>query len=235
MSDVPTHVRFETRLIRSLQTWIFAVVALLVFAGLAGHGVRYALGLEPVGAFGFFYHQFNLSNEDNLPAWFSSLQLGLCALVLLAIGACDDLRVQVCRRQWFILAVAFLLLSFDEDASLHERLIDPVHRIVGESRWLTNAWVFAVLPMVGLLGLYMLALLKSLPPRTRNLFLISGAIYVGGAAGVELVSGAMRFQYGISGAHFAFSSWFEEALELIGIALFLKAASDWLVTVSAPP
>lgn len=226
-----TFLQLDSRLVKQLQTLTFAAVAALVVAGLLGHIAHFAFDLTAVRPWRLIYFLFDLNEENNIPTWFSSMLLALCGLILLAIGASSDPAVRPWRRQWYLLGTAFLFLSLDEFASLHERLIRPLQETFGFSGLLTNAWVLVALPLVAILGLVLIPFLRNLPAHTRNLFMLSGAIYVGGAAGVELISGLMKSQYGMDDIRFAFSTFVEETLELGGLALFMKAASDRLMIV----
>ena len=65
---------------------------------------------------------FGLSYEQNLPTWYSSSLLLLCAVCLLLI-ALDKFRQQAdFRYRWLILSLLFFYISLDETATLHEHL-----------------------------------------------------------------------------------------------------------------
>ena len=75
--------------------------------------------------------------------------------------------------------------------------------------------------------------LRSLPKKTAILIFLAGTIYVAGALGLELIGGAMvdkaerfspMYEFGLVYEVVAAT---EELLELIGIATFIFALSDY--------
>jgi hypothetical protein len=213
------------RLVIKLQRAMMLGAAALSVIGLLGHFANFALGLTAARPAKFVYKFIDLNNENNLPTWFSSMLLGLCAIILLLIAASNGKRWQY---HWILLGLAFLFLSLDEFAGLHERLIQPMHRMLGLSSGIfTNIWVLAALPIVAVFGAVLIPFIRELPPRTAGMFLLAGAIYIGGAAGVELISGLMKNRYGVEDVRFALCTWVEETLELAGVVLFFKAVSDY--------
>ncbi len=64
-----------------------------------------------------------------------------------------------------------------------------------------------------------------LPSRTRTLFLVSAAIYVGGAIGVEMLGGWYFAQYFIDYTY-SMLVLVEETMEIIGSSLFIYTLCD---------
>lgn len=58
---------------------------------------------------------------------------------------------------------------------------------------------------------------------TRFRFIRAGAIFVGGAMGVELVLGYWTDLHGSSNLGYAVIDWVEETMEMTGAGLFLSA------------
>jgi hypothetical protein len=152
---------------------------------------------------------FDVDEEENLPTWFSGFLLGLTALWVWVVaeakrGSSDRFRVH-----WTLLAGGFFLLSLDEIAGLHE----SVNTVI-EVNWAIPGGILALL-----VGVMFFSFLWSLPSRTRMAFLVAGAIYVGGGAGVELIGEPMETDT----MAYNLTTVVEEGMEMGGVILFLAA------------
>jgi hypothetical protein len=137
--------------------------------------------------------RLDLDRENNIPTWFSSALLATAALLLFFIArAMSDLRAPH-APYWLGLALVFLYLSVDETASLHEAAIGPIQRTLNATGALYAAWVIPAMVMVPIFAAIYLRFLWSLPRRTAVLFVLAGAIYVGGALGLEMVGWHHRY------------------------------------------
>ena len=87
--------------------------------------------------------------------------------------------------------------------------------------WFRYAWVVpaSVLVMIGL-AVY-LPFLVRLPRKTCCSMLIAGALFLGGAMGVELVGGRYASLYGIETLAYQFIILTEEVMEMLGVTLFI--------------
>jgi hypothetical protein len=109
-------------------------------------------------------------------------------------------------------------------ASLHERLLGRLGQsLAGEVFYFT--WLGPGLVVVALVGLFYLRFLLALPRRFQVLFAASGALFLAGAVGAEMVGSEIaRHRLGDD------ASWayqvaviVEEGLEMAGGALFIYA------------
>lgn len=82
--------------------------------------------------------------------------------------------------------------------------------------------------LTAVVGVSCLGLLRRLPARTRSLFLVSGAIYVAGALGCEMIGGLVEQRFGRRGPEFALEVLVEESLEMGGSILFIYAVAAYL-------
>ena len=171
---------------------------------------------------------FALDSERSLPAWYSSLLMVGCAVLLFCTarltrqdGGRDVLR-------WSLLALIFLVMSIDEAVSFHEVLIEPLRNGLGTSGIFYFAWVIPGSVIVGLLGLYFLPFLFRLTTRSAVLFAAAGAIYVGGALGLELIGGSLADAYGIESTPYLVAAVLEEGLEIAGLTVFFLSLTDHL-------
>lgn len=206
-----------TRALRRALLSCTAVVSLLGLGVELLHHLRPALRtpLIPV---------FSLSMEGNLPTWYAALLLSSCGLLLLCIAAGAAQAREPSARRWTTLGVVFLYLSLDEAAELHEHLGDVVqlHGV------LYFSWVVPAGALVLLLGLWYLPFLRHLPRDTRWRFVLAGALYVGGALGLELPLGYWAERAGRDNLVYSLLDWLEETLELLGATLFLLSLLRYL-------
>lgn len=172
---------------------------------------------------------FDLDHEANIPTLFSVL-LFAAGGVLLLVAYRTALNEGRRQWQWRLLAFVFFFLALDEGSQIHEKCIEAVHRLMGgiPHASLTYAWVIPYgLAVVGL-GIIMAPFLLKLRKRTLWLFVISGAVYIGGALITEMLEGAATADGGETSLFYLLLNTKEETLEMIGLALFNYALLDHL-------
>lgn len=163
---------------------------------------------------------FLLDGETNLPTLFSFSLLGLCSALLTTIALRRMASGGTHVSHWFFLAAVFFLMAFDEAASVHEKTSALLGEMLGAGGFLYYAWVIPGLVFVGTIALIYFRFLLALPRPFMRLFLLSGALYVGGAIGIEMPEGAYAEVHGTQNFGFHLFATVEEALEMIGLALF---------------
>jgi len=168
---------------------------------------------------------FDLDCEESFGTWFSSGILFLAGQLLLeqARRVVND-RTQ--RTRWYILAGGFHLLSLDEVVGLHEYL----NSLLEETSWTTVGAVGAVF-----LVIFFSPFLVKLQARTRALFVVSGAIYLGGALGVERHTEWYDDHDLLNSVAYNLWNAVEEGFEMIGVVLFVYALLVMLSTTDAAP
>ena len=203
---------------RSLVT----LASLIVVLGCAREWLRLGYHVEGTSF-------FNLNREQNIGAWFSTLMLAACALLLMTAGR----RAMALRKPraffWFVLSATFVALSIDEASSIHESLMVPIHDALHSDGMFRYAWVVPALVLVPLFAFVSVPFLFSLPRRTALWFLASGAVYVAGALGFEMLEGLTDGE----GVVFVTCYIVEETLEIAGILSFFFSLMDFLAAV--PP
>lgn len=203
----------RTLVIAAVALVALSTIALLVSAmlGRSAHDVRLAQ---------FFY----VDGERNIPTAFSVFLLLCCAALLAVIAMLERQQAQPVLY-WVVLAVGFVLMTIDEGWSFHERLIQPVRALMGGERpgLFYYAWVVPALGLVTLLGLFFLRFLLRLSPATRLRFVAAGAIYVGGAVGVELIEGWVDQERGDRNVVSGLIGTLQETMEMTGCIAFIRA------------
>lgn len=78
------------------------------------------------------------------------------------------------------------------------------------------------------IGLAYLRFVLGLPYKTKILIIVSGAIYVGGAAGFEFIEGYFHATSGSQSVMYKLFHSTQEILEMVGIILFNYTLLDYL-------
>ena len=200
-------------------TKIFLFLSLLFFI-LGFFSVTHKYLLGETKFFNFISH-FNLNDELNAPAFFSSFIL-LYSAVLLG-------RISFLKRRdryfygWAGLSLTFFYLSLDEAFSFHEgmKFTRKILLLDKNNALYNDAWVFIGIAFITVFLLIYLRFLKSLNKRVQFLFLLSAGIYILGALGLEIIGGYWEFFQGKDFIHACLVS-IEEFLEMFGIILFIN-------------
>lgn len=206
---------------------LLGIVAVLQLLNVVGQVSKHVLGH---GSLLGFVNLFFVDREGNVPAWYSSLALLLCAGLLALIAASEHARGGPWTTRWAALAATFAFLAFDEAVSLHEMLILPLRTMLGATGLLYWTWVLVGAAVVLVVFVGSLPLLRALPRPTAARFLVAGAVFVSGAIGVECLSGVDAEHHGTSTALCAFLVTVEESLEMLGVVLFVRALLLHLAT-----
>ena len=172
--------------------------------------------------------RFDLGHEPSVPAWFSSSLLLLNAAMLLLIARATRIVGGVHALHWLVLGLIFIALSIDEAALFHEMIDTALSRRLRTDGVLTFPWVLAGGGFALAVGLAYLPFLLRLPRRFAILFVVSGALFVGGAVGMELASAKAIDAYGVASLAHAATQTVEESLEMAGaILFFFSLARYW--------
>ena len=210
--------------IQQIQWATITTIAVLLAANLAAIFVQHILdhpevwGLVPL---------FHFDREQNLPSFFSALLL-LISSGLLLIAAQKAKTAREKMLPWAFLSAVFLFLSIDEIASIHEKLDALIDHYTPTSGLFHYAWVApygaAVLGLAAVLARWFF----NLAIKTRTLFFLAGVCFVGGALGVEIISGFYYAGIETNGADVKtffgdLLATLEELAEMIGVAIFIYA------------
>ena len=200
---------------------LMMITAVLALADSAGNLLDHYFG----STFGLLF--FDVDRERSIPTFYSAILLLTCALLLWIIFTVHRKRGEN-YLYWAGLSLIFLFLATDEAAALHENLINPLRNIFNTTGVLYYAWVipYGILLLI-FVGFYA-KFLFSLPKETAVMFVISGAVFVTGAFGFELVSGYLVDATGTGSLLQSFLNLIEEVLEMIGSTLFIYTLLSYL-------
>jgi hypothetical protein len=199
---------------------LLSIILLLVALSTIGQVAKHAYGHTQLkGLVPLFY----VDLEASVPTWYSSIAL-LVAAALLAVHAIG--RWQTNERfawRWAALAVVFCGLSADEVAMLHEYPIEPLRQALGLSGYLYYGWVLlGALFAIGV-AVFFWQPLRTLPLKTQAMLIAAAVIFLGGAVGVEMLSGEWADQHGEENLTYALIVTAEEFCEMLGVAVFITA------------
>jgi glucan phosphoethanolaminetransferase (alkaline phosphatase superfamily) len=209
-------VRLRTRgCVQFLVVVACGLIVLSVVATVSGYGFHVRGG-------GRVRRMFQLNDEGNVPTWFSAMLLVLVAVLLAVIALRERQRHGSWMRHWMVLAGIFVLLSMVEITTLREDLIG---RIKDETEFVrAAAWVTPAAVLCLVLVFAYRRFVRDLPRELRRRTLLAGAIYVGSAMGMELVSSFFddnRLIYHLL-------TDVEESGEMFGLIVFIGALLEHL-------
>jgi len=207
---------------------LVVLVLFLALFGAAANLVIYQIAPTPDHRIARLFYRIDLGHEPSIPAWYSSIALLVSSLLLTMIAVFKRRGGQPFVFHWFGLAALFFLMALDEAVMFHEMVNNALHQLLNTGgvfyfAWVIPAGLFAVAMAIGYARF-----LGHLQPRTRWLFMLAGAIFVGGAVGMEMVAGVIHESYGLESVAHTISQTIEETCEMLGIVLFIYALLDFI-------
>jgi hypothetical protein len=185
---------------------------------------QYGLGVSKDN---FFVVLCNMEYEKNLPSLWSGLQLLYASFLLYCVSRQMFKEEDKFKWLWALLSLAFFYLCMDETFELHEKAMAPTHNLLNTGGVFYYSWIIPAAAALIVMGLVYLKFVFSLPPKTRNLFILAGAIYVGAAIGFELLEGPIDQAGNWMNFTYCLLVMFEESLEMFGICIFCYAIIDF--------
>jgi hypothetical protein len=173
---------------------------------------------------------FDFESDSNITTWYSSVTLFISSLLLTSIAIAKKNAQDSYTRHWQILAVIFAFLSLDEVALLHERsgqVLDVLSPVEFDG-WLYFQWVLIGIPVTLIIVFTYLKFLAHLPTKTRNLFILAGALYIGGALGLEIVAGHQESLDTYNQFLYKLFTTIEELWEKLGVLVFIYALLTYM-------
>lgn len=169
-----------------------------------------------------------VDHESSIPTWFSTALLLSCAGLLFLVALAKRARRDRYTRHWMGLAFIFLYLSMDEGAALHEIFTTPLRELFNATGVLFFAWVIIGVPLVLIFALAYLRFLLHLPSRVRNLFILAGMMYVGGAVVIEGIAANQWYLNDGSTLFYSAISSVEEFFEMTGVIVLIYALLSYV-------
>jgi hypothetical protein len=206
-------------LVRVLAMIVVLIVALHIATNYCWVTQRCGAMTQPINDFGYM---FDMNSEGNVPTWYSVVQLLSVAFALGFVASCESARRRPALA-WWGLVVLFAYMSLDEATDMHGlwAKISGTPDLPGVTHS-GFSWVIPGAILVTLFALLYARWLWRLPPRTRNLIVLAGTVFVAGGLGLELV-GALVVDTDFLAPSYLAVSTLEELFEIVGIMIMLYA------------
>lgn len=156
---------------------------------------------------------FDVDEEDSFPTWYSASALLLTAVFLLIKARSSRQLKESTAWHWYGLSLGFLLLSVDEIAGMHETLNSLI-----EVSWAIPGGIFALF-LAGVYSMFLFQIERDMAIQ----FVIGGALFVGGAVGVELLTEPYLENDELNTLAYNLWTAVEEAMEMGGVLVFLRS------------
>ncbi len=208
---------------KSFTAFQTGCIATLLLLNTITYFIHHSTGSTLLG----YLQLFDVGEEQSIPTYFSVINLLLTSILAFMVYAVQKSVNANGYKYWAWMSLAFLYLSVDEGAGLHELLWNVQKRLISMGtlpafldtyRWIPLALVFVLLA-----SLVFIPFLKILPKRLIYRFFIAGTIFLTGAVGFEYI-GILMIKTGISADRtdllYQLRRIFEEGFEMFGIALF---------------
>ena len=189
--------------------------------------IEYGLGFSQIHLIRIL---FDFELDSNITTWYSSITLFISSLLLWGIAIYKKGIKDSFSLHWRFLAIIFAFLSLDEVAMLHERagqVLDSLSSVEFDG-WLYFQWVLIGVPLTLIIALAYFKFIVHLPTKTRNLFILAGALFVGGALGLEILAGHRESLNPDSNLIYKLITTIEELWEKLGVMVFIYALLDYM-------
>jgi hypothetical protein len=195
----------------------YIAVILRYFGYLGGHGTKLFL-------------LFIVDHDSSLPTIFNAVLILIAFAILLMVSV--HLRKIKSDQfyNWLLLTAAFLLLSLDENPTIHKIFVSAISRLIwtGQAGDVNYAlgMPYGALALIFVFFLY--RFITSLPPNIAFGFIVSGSVYVTGA----LILGfygthIFDVEYHHSVKYLLVAS-LEESFEMVGLTLFIYFLFEYI-------
>ncbi len=169
---------------------------------------------------------FDLDREFALPTWYSIILLFIISVTLALLTWQARRASDPHWKRWLVLSAIFLAFSIDEQVLGHESAGDILGEKLDTGGLFYYAWVIPGIVGVLLAGIAFIPLLRAQTRSVRNGMLLAAMCYVGGALGIEMISGIVAESRGLDSLSYAMATSVEEILELCGLSIFLLVLLD---------
>ncbi len=177
-------------------------------------------------------NRFDMNDENSVPQWITLMNFLILAAASFLAGFMTKQKAK--KRLWMAIGILSVLLSIDDAAAIHESLLGLIHLSVfeeGSSSLLENAWLFIV-PVVAVIGIWLLVhAVRLLPRRTALLLAVGGVTFLIGAILVDsLANTVAERSFAGQGVVAGIEGW----LQMVGLAMLVYAVLDYLERQHAP-
>lgn len=205
-----------------LAPLLMGISGVLLILHVIGHWLR--TQHEDLGIYFNYVETFNLNSEVSVGTWYASLLLFVVAVLFWVNARADTPN----RKGWYFFTAAFIFLSIDEGAEVHEYL-DPLIRahfdVAGTPNYL---WVIPAGTVALVAIIYLVRFLNQFSTRGSRVILFGAVTLFFGAVCVEVLGGNYIATHGIStpATYLTFNTinGIEETFEQLGSIIAILGA-----------
>ncbi len=209
--------------------FLFTLVSTIFVGSVCVHAIGLKTGHWRLGG---LYALFSLDGEGTFPTWLNSFIILLLFMVTWAISRVNGPKTARYHNRWKFLSVMFLLMSIDEIAMFHEAIGKEISTRFNSVNHLYFGFAIPGIILAVALFIAYIPLLRNLPRKVMLGMMMAGVIYIGGAAGIEMIEAKWFFLYGERHAAYLLLSDLEELCEMGGLVFLLKILLDYLRSLS---
>lgn len=174
----------------------------------------------------------DVNAEASVPTWYAAITLMACAVMLGVIAIDARVRRRPYPIHWAALAVIFGSMSLEEILGIHSQATKVLRSIVSITE---GPGYILALGAIGLVALGVLALVFGrfylhLPSRWRWWFTAAAVIYLIGVFASDAIGDYLRTASGDSTLPYIVVLTIEEALEMIGVLIFIVMLLEYIRT-----
>ncbi|MGI9533712.1 MAG: hypothetical protein ACR2NW_02075 [Thermodesulfobacteriota bacterium] len=199
---------------------LFACMVFFAVLGFAAHFIKLNYDYQSSLILKQYVRLF-LLDESSVSTWYSSTLFIISSFILGVIAYAKRKTNDEFTYHWIVLSVIFLFLSIDDITQIHERL-NVFHFYIGKNLF-KFSWILFGTAFTLTLFLIYFRFIFELPDKIRNLFIISGILFVSGAIGFEIIGWIHTTFYFQGNLFLILISTLEETLEMLGTAVFIYA------------
>ena len=171
---------------------------------------------------------FHLDGEANLPAWYATLLLLACGVVVGSIAVGKRAQRDPFARHWIGLALIILYICADEGAQFHELWTRPMRELTDNAGgWSRYAWIVPGALLALAVGAAYLRFLAHLPRSTARRFVVAGATFLSAAIGLDGVASWYISEREADFGYYLLAAA-EELIEKIAVILAIDTALAYL-------
>ena len=219
---------------KRVTSFLLKVIGFLALAGFVSGFLLHVLGMPSL--FGLV-PLFDLNEEFNFPSFYSGFAIWFSAFLLRSIYVYEKKSGAKKAHYWNALFFVFLFLGLDEIFIIHEKFarFEPYLRDVIHIHNANRYWVIPYAVLMLAAGIYFLPFYLRLQKATRLRFTVAGLVYIFAAFGLEIISSVVAGMVNLSFMAIDLFEGVEEIIEMVGIALFIRALLFYLLEKGITP
>ena len=181
-----------------------------------------------------FTAEFNVNSEGNMATYYSVSMAIAASFLVFVIAYLKNAAKDRYRFYWTALAWFLLYISMDDASVIHEKVSKYLKGWTVMGGWFEYKWVIAGIAVVGIFAISFFRFWLHLDNKYKILFLLSAAMFFGGAVGTELIGGRWAYSFGSKNFTYVILNTIEQGLQYAGLTfliysllLYIKSYFPW--------